>query len=102
MSRRSEGEFAAALVPLKSLPNVRDVRVMGAVAVVEVERLPLRDDIDRVIDETGVWLRPFSNFIYAMPPLVSDGKAIDRIIEAVAELASAPPGPPPADGGFHE
>ena len=101
MSRRIEGEFAAALAPLKSLPNVRDVRVMGAVGVVEVERLPLRDDIDRVIDETGVWLRPFSNFIYAMPPLVSNGETVRRISNAVAAMAALPPGPEVA-GDFHE
>ena len=101
MSRRIEGEFAAALAPLKSLPNVRDVRVMGAVGVVEVERLPLRDDIDRVIDETGVWLRPFSNFIYAMPPLVSNSETIRRISNAVAAMAALPPGPEVA-GDFHE
>ncbi len=101
-ARAIGARFAEGLSPLRELPNVRDVRVLGAVGVVETDRLPAADDIAGVIRRHGVWLRPFCNFIYAMPPLVSDGKAIDRIIEAVAELASAPPGPPPADGGFHE
>ena len=55
-----------------------------------------------MIDEYGVWLRPFCNFIYAMPPLVSDDAAVERIVEAIADLSSAPPGPAPADGDFHE
>ncbi|MBQ6915880.1 MAG: aminotransferase class III-fold pyridoxal phosphate-dependent enzyme, partial [Kiritimatiellae bacterium] len=90
------------LSPLRALPNVRDVRVMGAVGVVEAVRLPSAEDIARVISRHGVWLRPFCNFIYAMPPLVSDGATVDRIVEAIADLASAPPGPPTADGDFHE
>ena len=95
-------QFAEGLSPLRSLPNVRDVRTMGAVGIVETELLPSADDIARVIRRHGVWLRPFCNFIYAMPPLVSDGRTVGRIVEAIADLASAPPGPPPADGDFHE
>ena len=94
--------FRAGLGPLRGRSNVRDVRVMGAVGVVEVERLPAAADIARVIRAHGVWLRPFCNFIYAMPPLVSDASAVDRIVGALTDLASAPPGPPPAEGDFHE
>ena len=78
------------------------MRVLGAVGVVEVERMPSRADIDRVIDSHGVWLRPFANFIYTMPPLVSDTATISRITAAMLDLASAPPGPEPVDGDFHE
>ncbi len=98
---RLERDFRLGLEPLRELPNVRDVRVLGAAAVVEVERLPARDDIERVIDSHGVWLRPFCNFIYAMPPLVTDGKSASRIIGAIADLAACPPGPA-SDGDFHE
>ena len=102
MARRIEAELRDGLSPAKSLPNVADVRVIGAVGVIEVERLPAREDIERVIDAHGVWLRPFSNFIYTMPPLVSDSAAIRRIAAAMLDLASAPPGPACDDGGFHE
>ena len=97
-----EQRFRSGLLPLRSRPNVRDVRVLGAAGVVEVERLPAQGDICRVIREHGVWLRPFANFIYAMPPLVSDERTVDRIVAAIVALASAPPGPPPRDGDFHE
>ena len=81
--------------------DVADVRVLGAVAVVETKRLPARADIDRVIDEHGVWLRPFCNYVYAMPPLASDMATVDRIAAAIADLSACPPGPP-QDGDFHE
>ena len=99
--KRIEGEFLLELPKLRSLPNVRDVRVLGAVGVVEVERMPARADIERVIDSHGVWLRPFANFIYAMPPLVSDSVTISRITAAIADLAGSPPGPE-VSGDFHE
>lgn len=98
---RIEAQFRAALQPLVALSNVRSVRVAGAVGVLEVERLPARADIDRVIDETGVWLRPFANFIYAMPPLVSDSATVRRVADALAAMAALPPGPEAA-GDFHE
>lgn len=90
------------LEPLRTLDNVADVRVMGAVGVLEMRRLPAREDIERVIDEYGVWLRPFANFIYTMPPLVTDPATLRRIMDAMAALAACPPGPQVADGGFHE
>ena len=55
----------------------------------------------RVIDETGVWLRPFANFIYTMPPLVTDDASLRRITQAVSRLAACPPGPE-VSGDFHE
>ena len=99
---RIESELAEGLEPCKALPNVKDVRVKGAVGIVEVKLMPSRDDIERVIDAHGVWLRPFCNFIYTMPPLVSDTSTIDRICAAIRDLAACEPGPPPEDGDFHE
>ena len=98
---RIERQFRDGLEPVRGKPNVRDVRVLGAAGVVEVGRLPAAADIARVIRAHGVWLRPFCNFIYAMPPLVSDEGTIDRIVGALTDLAAAPPGPP-VEGDFHE
>lgn len=99
---RIEKELADELAPCRAMPNVRDVRVKGAVGIVEVDCMPSRADIERVIDSHGVWLRPFCNFIYTMPPLISDRSTIGRICDAIRDLASCEPGPPPADGDFHE
>ena len=99
--RRIEAGLREGLAGVAALPNVHRVEVLGAVGVVETARLPARADIERVIDGTGVWLRPFANFIYAMPPLVSDEAAVRRIAGAVAALAACPPGPD-RPGDFHE
>ena len=100
--KRIEGELAAGLASCRALPNVKDVRVKGAVGIVEVGQMPARADIERVIDAHGVWLRPFCNFIYTMPPLVTDTATVARICEAIHDLAACEPGPPPPDGDFHE
>ncbi|MGN0852540.1 MAG: adenosylmethionine--8-amino-7-oxononanoate transaminase [Kiritimatiellia bacterium] len=99
---RIERAFKAGLDQVNAFPNVRDVRVLGAAAVVEVARMPARADIERVIRKHGVWLRPFGNFIYSMPPLVSDAKTIARIAVALTDLALSRPGPEPVGGEFHE
>ena len=99
---RIEGELAAGLAPCRSMPNVSGVRVKGAIGIVEVGQMPARADVDRVIDEHGVWLRPFCNFIYTMPPLVSDSGTIARICAAIRDLAACEPGPPPTDADIHE
>ena len=93
--------FRNGLKALRSLPNVRDVRVLGAAGVVEVNAMPAQNDIQRVIRKHGVWLRPFANFIYSMPPLISDENTVERIVAAIADLSSAPPGPQ-QDSDFHE
>ena len=99
---RIEGELQEGLAPCRAMPNVADVRVSGAVGIVEVKTaLPAQADIDRVITRHGVWLRPFSRYIYTMPPLVSDTAANGRITAAMRELASCPAGPAP-EGDFHE
>ena len=100
-TRTIERIFRNGLKALRSLPNVRDVRVLGAAGVVEVNAMPAQDDIQRVIRKHGVWLRPFASFIYSMPPLVSDENTVERIVAAIADLSSAPPGPQ-QDSDFHE
>ncbi len=97
-----ERVFKKNLAGVERLENVADVRVLGAAAVIELKGMPSREAIDDVIDTHGVWLRPFANFAYAMPPLVSDVGAVKRICDALADLASREPAPAEDDGGFHE
>jgi adenosylmethionine---8-amino-7-oxononanoate aminotransferase len=96
-----EAQLKEQLAPVATLPNVRDVRVIGACGVIETARLPAQADIDRIIDQYGVWLRPFCNFIYTMPPLITDRAQLEQICAAMRALAACPPGPE-CDNDFHE
>ncbi len=98
--RHIEGEFRRHLAGFGG-GNVKSVRILGAAAVIEVDRMPARADIERIIDGHGVWLRPFSNYIYSMPPLISSDGDIDAIASAMKSLALCEPGPV-LPGDFHE
>ncbi len=80
------------LAPARELDGVVDVRVLGAIGVIELER-----DVDiaaatRAALDAGVWLRPFRNLIYTMPPYVIGEEELDRVASAVvAAVAAQPP-----------
>ncbi|GAA1608509.1 adenosylmethionine--8-amino-7-oxononanoate transaminase [Kribbella sancticallisti] len=77
--------LSAGLAPAASLPGVKDVRVLGAVGVVQLGG-PV--DVKRMTDAVlrrGVWVRPFRDLIYTMPPYVCTDEEIATIGHAVTE-----------------
>ncbi len=65
-----EAHFQAALRPCQTWPGVRDVRIKGAIGVVELEPEHMdRHWFNARFVEEGVWIRPIENVIYLMPPL---------------------------------
>jgi adenosylmethionine---8-amino-7-oxononanoate aminotransferase len=82
---RLEAALAAGLAPARDLDGVDDVRVLGAIGVVETtEPLP-PDQLQAVFIEHGVWLRPFGRLVYAMPPYISTDDDVVRITEAMVD-----------------
>lgn len=66
-----------------------DVRVLGAIGVIETrEPVDLRIATPVALDH-GVWLRPFRNLIYVMPPFICTPDEIDQITSAMVEVARA-------------
>ena len=80
---RIEAELTAALAPAASLSFVREVRVLGAVGVIELDGPVDVVAVTRAALERGVWLRPFRNLVYTMPPYVSGSQDITDIGEAI-------------------
>ncbi len=100
---RIESRLRANLEPLRALDNAADVRVLGAIGVLELKAKPSADDILRVIRETGVWLRPFCNYVYTMPPFITTDSEIDRICEAIKMIGECEPAPVvEGEDEFHE
>lgn len=81
-----ENQLRQELEPARGRAGVRDVRVLGAVGVIELET-PL--DPARILPtllEHGVWLRPFGNYLYTMPPLVTEAKELSRVTACMNAL----------------
>ena len=81
-----ENQMRAELSCLKSHPAVRDVRVLGAVGVVDLKKLPSPETVQKTVLETGVWLRPFGSWLYAMPPFVTAPADLTRMTDAMKLL----------------
>ncbi|TFD63687.1 adenosylmethionine--8-amino-7-oxononanoate transaminase [Cryobacterium ruanii] len=75
--------LATALAPAASYSFVREVRVLGAVGVIELDGPVDVVAVTRAALERGVWLRPFRNLVYTMPPYVSGSQDITDIGEAI-------------------
>ena len=100
---RIEKRLRENILPMRSLENAADVRVLGAIGVLELRAKPSPDDILRVIRETGVWLRPFCNYVYTMPPLITTDAELDRICEAIRLIGECEPLPAvEGEDEFHE
>jgi adenosylmethionine-8-amino-7-oxononanoate aminotransferase len=84
-----ERGLRAGLDPARELAGVKDVRVLGAIGVVELER-----DVDvaaatAVAVQQGVWLRPFRDLVYTMPPYVIDEADLTALTAALVDAARA-------------
>jgi adenosylmethionine-8-amino-7-oxononanoate aminotransferase len=79
--------LAMGLEPARALPGVKDVRILGAVGVIQLDH-PV--DVVAATDAAlaaGVWLRPFRDLIYTMPPYICTGDEIDTICAAMLRAA---------------
>ncbi|MCW3011234.1 MAG: adenosylmethionine-8-amino-7-oxononanoateamino transferase [Solirubrobacterales bacterium] len=86
---RIEAALAEGLAPARALPGVADVRVLGAIGVVQLDH-PV--DVARATEAAlaeGVWLRPFRDLVYTMPPFVSTPSEVASIARAVLAATRA-------------
>jgi adenosylmethionine-8-amino-7-oxononanoate aminotransferase len=83
---RVSAALRRGLEPARGLPGVADVRVLGAIGVVEtVEPLDLREVTPLLVDR-GVWLRPFGRLLYTMPPYVTSDTDLATVTSAMVHV----------------
>jgi len=82
-------QLEAELRPLASSPAVRDVRVLGAIGVVEMEEPLHLPSVQALLVRRGVWLRPFGRMLYTMPPFVVSEAELRRITGGMRAVVEA-------------
>jgi len=78
--------LATGLEPCRDLPWVRDVRVLGAIGVVELDGITDREALKRRLVDAGVWVRPFGNVVYLTPALTIPEDELATLIRAVVSV----------------
>lgn len=86
--KRIETGLTNGLAPARALPGVRDVRVLGAIGVVQLHEPVDMARATKAAVDAGVWLRPFRDLIYTMPPFISTDDDVATICQGVIAAAS--------------
>ncbi|KPU84911.1 adenosylmethionine-8-amino-7-oxononanoate aminotransferase [Marinosulfonomonas sp. PRT-SC04] len=82
-----EAQLQQELTPVRSLPNVVNARVLGAIGVIEMKHQVSADQAQKICPELGVWLRPFGHHIYCMPPFIMTPDQLSQVTAAMYHLA---------------
>jgi adenosylmethionine-8-amino-7-oxononanoate aminotransferase len=77
------------LEPCRDLARVRDVRVKGAIGVVELDRIDDMNALKRRFVEAGLWVRPFRNIVYLTPALTIDEEDLQLLVEGIVSVLIA-------------
>ncbi|HHA18319.1 MAG TPA: aminotransferase class III-fold pyridoxal phosphate-dependent enzyme, partial [Methylophaga sp.] len=86
--KQIEQSLKMGLEPCKHYSQVKDVRVLGAIGVVELHQPVNMKIIQTQFVEAGVWIRPFNNLIYLMPPYIIECDDLNILIDSITSIVS--------------
>ena len=86
--QRIETQLHTALTPLQSLEYVHEVRVLGAIGVVELTFNVDMKTLQQEFVRRGIWVRPFGKLVYVMPPYVITAQELKTLLEQLVEVVA--------------
>ena len=81
-----ESQLKKELEPCRDSPRVKDVRVKGAIGIVEMHETVAVEALCQQFVERGVWVRPFSNLIYIMPAYIITEQELSVLTAAIVDI----------------
>lgn len=84
--QRIETQLRTALTPLQSIEYVHEVRVLGAIGVVELTFNVDMKTLQQEFVRRGIWVRPFGKLVYVMPPYVITTQELNTLLEQLVEV----------------
>lgn len=85
---RLEGQMKAELERCRELDQVADVRVLGAIGVVELKQPVDMAEVQPLFVEQGIWVRPFGKLVYIMPPYVTSEIELHHLTRGIYKVIS--------------
>ncbi len=84
--QRIEQQLSTHLQPLSSLENVNDVRILGAIGVVELNFNVDMKSLQQEFVRRGIWIRPFGKLVYVMPPYIITENELNFLLQQLVEV----------------